>query len=127
MYTSETPGGRERRKHPRYNLRRPVRILIGDFSRHGELIDISVGGAAIACRAVVPEDLPISVEIEGLGTYPAVLVRRINPENVAIRFTINEALAVRLAARISVALHEGSPEREPDIGLETIELLPRSN
>lgn len=127
MYTSETPGGRERRKHPRYDLRRPVRIMIGDFARHGELIDVSVGGAAIACRAVVPEDLPISVEIEDLGTYPAVLVRRIDSETVAVRFTINEALAVRLAARIAVALHDGTPDREPDIGLEVIELVPRSN
>lgn len=123
MISSETPGGRERRKHPRYELRKPVRIYVGDTSYLGNLKDVSVGGAAIACRAPLETEMEFSVEIEELGTYSAFLVRRIDDEVVAIKFAINAALAVRLAARIAVELHKQQGAASAKIGLETIELV----
>ncbi len=127
MSTSETPGGRERRKHPRYELRKSVRVFLGDLSHSGALIDVSVGGAAIECRAAIEDEAELSVEIEELGTYPAELVRRIDQNVIAVKFIINEAVAVRLAARIAVTLHGQQNERGAGIGLETIELVPGSS
>ena len=51
MYTSETPGGRERLKYLRFQLRKGVRIIASDVTFEGILIDVSVGGAAIEYRA----------------------------------------------------------------------------
>ncbi len=44
MYTSETPGGRERRKYLRFQLRKGVRIIASDVTFEGKLIDVSVFG-----------------------------------------------------------------------------------
>ena len=44
MYTSETPGGRERRKYLRFQLRKGVRIIASDVTFEGILIDVSVRG-----------------------------------------------------------------------------------
>ena len=44
MYTSETPGGRERRKYLRFQLRKGVRIIASHVTFEGTLIDVSAGG-----------------------------------------------------------------------------------
>ena len=46
------------------------------------------------------------IDIEDIGTYPANVVRRIDSDVVAVRFTITEALAVRMAARIAAVYVE---------------------
>ena len=43
MYTSETPGGRERLKYLRFQLCKGVRIIASDVTFEGILIDVSVG------------------------------------------------------------------------------------
>ena len=47
MYTSETPGGRERRKYLRFQLRKGVRIIASDVTYEGTLIDVSVCGGLL--------------------------------------------------------------------------------
>ena len=127
MYTSGTPGGRERRKHTRFQLRRDVRIDRGDTSYEGTLLDISVGGAAIECRALPDVDTEFAVDIDGLGIYPAYLVRRIDANVVAVQFSINEALAVRLAARVAVAFQEQQGTSSGGADLQEIEILPEEH
>lgn len=124
MYTSETPGGRERRKHHRFQMRKDVLLLVGDEEQDGTLIDISVGGAAIEIRATLEWDRPIEVEIDELGKYPAKFVRRIDENIIAVEFLINEAMAVRLAARIALVYHEAQSTAGVGEELEVIELLP---
>ena len=43
-------GVKERRKHPRIPVRWPVSIQAADGVRHGEMEDISLGGAFIRCE-----------------------------------------------------------------------------
>ncbi len=124
MYTSETPGGRERRKHLRYQLRKGLRINAPDVTCDGTLIDISVGGAAIECRAEFENGQAFDVDIDEFGVYAANLVRRINENVIAVQFSINEALAVRLAARIAVTYYEQQNSVGDDMHLEEIEVLP---
>jgi hypothetical protein len=124
MYTSETPGGRERRKHSRYQLRKELRINASDVTCDGTLIDISVGGAAIECRKQFENGQAFEVDIEEFGVYAANLVRRIDENVIAVQFSINEALAVRLAARIAMAYYEQQNSVGDDVDLEEIEVLP---
>ena len=44
MYTSETLGGRARRKYLRFQLRKEVWIIASDVNFEGTLINISVCG-----------------------------------------------------------------------------------
>jgi len=106
MISSGAPGGRERRKHRRFALRKQVTIFLGETVYEGTLRDISVGGAAIECRAALDGAASYMIEIEDIGAYPANIVRRIDADSIAIRFTITEALAVRMAARIATAYLE---------------------
>jgi hypothetical protein len=123
MYTSETPGGRERRKHLRFQLRKGVRIIASDVTFEGTLIDISVGGAAIEYREQLENNQSFDVDIDELGIYSANLVRWIDVNVIAIQFSINEALAVRLAARIAVAYYEQQFSIGDGYELEEIEVL----
>ncbi len=124
MYTSGTPGGRERRKHTRFQIRKDVLIDCDGKAYEGTLIDISVGGAAVESRALPDVDTELTVAIEALGTYPAYLVRRIDANVVAVRFSINEALAVRLAAEIVIAFQEQQATESVGADLQEIEILP---
>ena len=62
-----------------------------------------MGGATIECRAQLEDCQPSDVKIDGLGIYFVNLVPRIDENVIAVQFSINETLAVRLAARIAVA------------------------
>ena len=44
----------ERRKHPRFQARWPVSILVADGSGRGETEDMSLGGAFIRCQKPSP-------------------------------------------------------------------------
>ena len=122
MNTVQAPGGRERRKHPRYEIRKSVRVHLDDRCFEGTLCDVSVGGAAVELRADVPTSTGVMLEIEELGEYKASVVRRIGADVVAFEFSINEAMAVRLAARIAVAyLAENDTS---GLDFESIEIVP---
>ena len=123
MYTSGTPGGRERRKHRRFEISKRVTIIHGDLEIEGVLQDISVGGAAIECSAALDAGLSYEIDIEDIGTYPANVVRRIDSDVVAVRFTITEALAVRMAARIAAVYVEDSRVVDSGPKLNTIEVV----
>ena len=121
MISSRAPGGREPREHRKFEISKRVTIIRGDLEIEGVLQDISVGGAAIECSAALDAGLSNKIDIEDIGTYPANVVRRIDSDVVAVRFTITEALAVRMAARIAAVYLENS--RAVDLGpkLNTIE------
>ena len=61
------------------------------------------------------------IDIEDIGTYPANVVRRIDSDVVAVRFTITEALAVRMAARIAAVYAVNSRVVDSGPKLNTIE------
>lgn len=122
MYTSQAPNGRERRKHPRYEIRKSVQVHAQDQVHEGTLRDVSVGGAAVELRAQLAEKSQVRMEIEELGEYPATVVRRISERVVAFEFSINEAMAVRLAARIAVAYL--ADDNTSEVKFESIEILP---
>lgn len=122
MYTSQAPGGRERRKHPRYEIRKSIRIHADGRVLEGTLRDISVGGAAVELRAEIPDGSEARMDIEELGDYPGRVVRRIGKDVVAFEFSINEAVAVRLAARIALAFLADNDTS--NVAFESIEVLP---
>ncbi|MBG04416.1 MAG: hypothetical protein CMM59_10120 [Rhodospirillaceae bacterium] len=123
MISSGAPGGRERRKHRRFEISKRVTIIHGDLEIEGVLQDISVGGAAIECSAALDAGLSYEIDIEDIGTYPANVVRRIDSDVVAVRFTITEALAVRMAARIAAVYVEDSRVVDSGPKLNTIEVV----
>ena len=59
--------------------------------------------------------------------YSAKLVRRIDGNVIAIQLCIDEALAVRLAARIAVTFYEQQNSIGDGCELEEIEVLPVEN
>ena len=108
VISSRAPGRRELREHRKFEISKRVTIIRGDLEIEGVLQDISVGGAAIECSAALDAGLSDEIDIEDIGTYPANVVRRIDSDVVAVRFTITEALAVRMAARIASVYVENS-------------------
>ena len=80
-------------------------------------------GAAIEYREQLENNQSFDVDIDELGIYSANLVRRIDENVIAIQFSINEALAVRLAARIAVAYYEQQNSIGDGYELEEIEVL----
>jgi len=82
------------------------------------------GVDAIEYRSQLENAQSIDVDIDELGVYSAKLVRRIDGNVIAIQFCINEALAVRLAARIAVAYYEQQNSIGDGCELEEIEVLP---
>ena len=108
MISSRAPGGREPREHRKFEISKRITIIRGDLEIEGVLQDISLGGAAIECSAALDAGLSDEIDIEDIVTYPANVVRRIDSDVVAVRFTITEALAVRMAARIASVYLENS-------------------
>ena len=120
MISSRAPGGREPRGHRKFEISKRVTIIRGDLEIKGVLQDISVGGAAIECSAALDAGLSDEIDIQDIGTYPANVVRRIDSDVVAVRFTITEALAVRMAARIAAVHVENSSVVDSGPKLNTI-------
>ena len=63
------------------------------------------------------------IDIEDIGTYPANVVRRIDSDVIVVRFTITEALAVRMAARIAAVCVDNSRIVVSGPKLNTIEVV----
>ena len=123
MISSGAPVGRERRKHRRFEISKRVTIIRGDLEIEGVLEDISVGGAAIECSAALDAGLSYEIDIEDIGIYPANVRCRIDSDVVAVRFTITEALAIRMAARIAAVYVEDSRVVDSGPKLNTIEVV----
>ena len=121
MISSRAPGGRETREHQKFEISKRVTIIRGYLEIEGVLQDISFGGAAIECSAALDAGLSDEIDIEDIGTYPANVVRRIDSDVVAVRFTITEALAVRMAARIAAVYVENSRVVDSGPKLNTME------
>ena len=85
---------REQRAHIRWSGDAPYRVLL----RHGERIlpcglkDISAGGAALTCAVDLAVGHVAIVEINQYLRLPAVVVR-VQPDRVAVQFTLAPALA----------------------------------
>ena len=120
MISSRAPGGREPREHQKFEISKRVTIIRGDLEIEGVSQDISIGGAAIECPAALDAGLSDEIDIEDIGTYPANVVRRIDSGVVAVRFTITEALAVRMAAQITAVYVENSRVVDSGPKLNTI-------
>ena len=90
MISSRAPGGREPREHRKFEIIKRVTIIRGDLEIEGVLQDISVGGAAIECSAALDAGLSDEIDIEDMD-LSANVVRRIDSDVVAVRFTITEA------------------------------------
>ncbi|MDP7390760.1 MAG: hypothetical protein QGH07_02760 [Alphaproteobacteria bacterium] len=121
MISIRAPGGREPWEHQKFEISKRVTIIRGDLEIEGVLQDISVGVTAIECSAALDAGLSDEIDIEDIGTYPANFVRRIESGVVAVRFTITEALAVRMAARIAAVYAENSRVADSGPKLNTIE------
>ena len=50
------PDKTERRQHPRYELRWPVTVFVGDDKITGETVDIAIDGMSICCEKPLPID-----------------------------------------------------------------------
>ena len=121
MISSRAPGGREPRGHRKFEISKRVTIIRGDLEIKGVLQDISVGGAAIECSAALDAGLSDEIGIEDIGTYRANVVRRIDSDVVAVRFTMTEAFAVGMAARMTAVYVENSRVVDPGPKLNSIE------
>ena len=64
MISSRAPGGREPRKHRKFEISKRVTIIRGDLEIEGFLQDISVGGAAIECSAALDAGLSDEIDID---------------------------------------------------------------
>ena len=54
----------ERRKHPRYKVRWPVTVFVGDDKITGETVDISVNGFSICCETPLHIDQDYRILIQ---------------------------------------------------------------
>ncbi len=113
MANPEEAGGRERRQHDRFVLRKRVEPSTATKTYDGILRDISVGGAAIKIRAPLYQTRIVSLDINDLGAYKGEILRQIDDEHVAVQFSPSEEQSLELASKL-VGIYYGATEEEND-------------
>jgi hypothetical protein len=98
--------GAEKRRHPRYTISKPARLIVNGRYLHGRLKDVSLGGAALKLRAKLSIGDEVEVDIGDIGTYRAVVVRLEEEEGIiATRFLLDAATEARLSDEITKVFH----------------------
>lgn len=112
MSKAEQSGGRERRQHDRFIIRKRVEVATATETFNGVLRDISVGGAAIQVRAPLYEANIISLDISDLGAYDGQVLRSLDEDLVAVEFETTEQQTIDLAAKL-VGIYYGAEAEQP--------------
>lgn len=79
----------ERRLYRRGRIAADATIKIHDETFSAELLDISAGGARLRCSVVPRAGTEIGVEVQGIGSFQAKVIRRL-PNCVAVEFHFSE-------------------------------------
>lgn len=87
----------DKRQHDRIATRRSARLSEGGQTRECTLLNISVGGAAVAITAQPVIGTRVTLMINDLPAIDAEVVRHID-NGIAVHFDADEALAARLEA-----------------------------
>lgn len=110
----------EQRKHPRHEVvtNRAVlewgTVTTSDGEDVVQLVDVSRGGACLITRDPPPHGQPLWLRMEApvaTNWVAARLVRREEPDRVAIRFEVEAPDDLMLAATLGIALNFGSRSR----------------
>lgn len=112
MDKAEEKGGRERRQHDRFIIRKRVAVSTATKTYDGILRDISVGGAAIQVRAPLYEANIITVDINDLGEFDGQVLRPLDDDLVAVEFETTEQQTIDLAAKL-VGIYCGAEAEKP--------------
>ena len=116
---TEPRPGAERRRHERFVLHQPVRVLHGETCHEGMLCDISLGGALAAVAAEIPQGDSVILETEGFGILPGIVVRTAEPDLVGICFVLEDDVAKAFQKiLIDVFLGTQPPENPSEIPVE---------
>ena len=95
----------DRRRHERFALRQPVRVVHGAARHAGVLRDISLGGALAAVGTAIPPGASVTLETEGFGTLSGIVVRTVEPDLVGVQFTLDAAGAAAFQKILITAFH----------------------
>ena len=104
------PSAAERRRFRRIETPLGLRLLHEGTEARGKLLDVSAGGARIACAHVPPKGARIVVYADRLGRLEAEVIRG-TPDGFAIRFTHRLSRAKRLADALTWVLNR-PPEQD---------------
>ena len=104
------PRGAERRRFRRVETPLGLRFLHAQTESKGRLVDVSAGGARIACAYVPPTGAAVVLYAERLGRLEGVVVRHVTG-GFAVRFTHRLGRAKRLADALTWVLNR-PPERD---------------
>ena len=104
------PRGAERRRFRRIETPLDVRLLHDGTEARGRLLDVSAGGARIACAHVPPARARLVLYADRLGRLEAEVVRALEG-GFAVRFTHRLGRAKRLADALTWVLNR-PPERD---------------
>lgn len=99
--TSDSGSGKERRRHPRYRVRKSTRTRSASQEHRGEVKDISASGAAIEPKAGMQQGAPVEVDIEDFGVFSARVTRVPEDDVFAVEFDLGEEEEERLIAELT--------------------------
>ncbi len=102
-------GKDDRRRHVRYTVYEPCRVVVEGQEYEGAVVDLSVGGAAIVMEVhslVQPEvGTPVALFIERIGRIPARVVRPLT-DGFAVEFRIDRDQGRHLEAALKEVLDD---------------------
>ena len=105
MVSSTDGRGDEKRRHPRYRVRKAARTRSDGQEHGGALKDISASGAAIEPKAEMENGTAVEVEIEDFGTFAARVTRTPEDDFFAVEFEMDEEEEERLISELT-QLHD---------------------
>lgn len=98
---SDDEGGAERRRYPRYRVKKGARTRSETHEHRGAVRDISASGAAIEPKAGMQQGEPVEVDIEDVGVFTARVTRVPDDDIFAVEFDIDEEEEERLIAELT--------------------------
>lgn len=96
--------GAERRVYRRGTISAPATLKIHGENFSVELVDISVGGAQIRCSVVPAAGADIIIEVHGVGTLPATVIRRSLSHIIAVEFNLDDELREKFSAKLETLI-----------------------
>ena len=82
---ADEDNGADRRRHPRHDIRKPVRAKVGDRTHEAETVNISASGVALETEAEFDDEEYLDLDIEDVGFLAGSVLRSFD-DGVAVRF-----------------------------------------
>ncbi len=101
MASTSDGTGDEKRRHPRYCVRKAARTKSVDQDHDGALMDISASGAAIEPQTDMESGTPVEVDIEDFGIFAARVSRMPEDDLFAVEFDMDEEDEERLISELT--------------------------